>query len=120
MSTRLITTLRWVARIGGLLVLLTVIVLAIGEGFPNPFTYAFTSSELLLTIALLTMLAGILVAWKWESIGGALLLVGYITATITEMPHRNFQLFSFFGYFLLLGLLNVGVWWSRRHTHATA
>ena len=63
-----LTVARWTARVVGLLVLLTIAALAIGEGGPNPFHLSLR--ENLLGLGLLTMMSGIVVGWKWEGTGG--------------------------------------------------
>jgi hypothetical protein len=119
MSPRFISSLRWFARIVGLLVISIVATIAFGEGYPNPLT--LTSTEQLLSMSILIMLAGILLAWKWEGIGGTLLIVGYVTILTTESMHRHsLAVFTFFDYFLLLGILNLGVWWSTKHVRVRA
>jgi hypothetical protein len=110
----LVTTLRWASRIAGSFVVLIVLLFAIGEGFPNPFTLALL--EQLQLVSLLAMLVGILIAWRWEGIGGAMLVVGFVTFLAIESVHRHsLALFSFFDFFLLLGVLNIVVWWSAKH-----
>lgn len=69
------TVCRWTARIfGGVLVAL-VIVIAIGEGMPNPFTQPFNVQIGFLALAILLM--GILAGWRWELAGGLLATAGW-------------------------------------------
>ncbi len=111
----LITTLRWIARIAGLIVLLMVLAIAIGEGFPNPLTLKFGEQAMMLVM--LVMLAGIVLSWKWVGLGGAMLLMGYTTFLINESMHRHhLALFSFVDLFFLLGLIDLVVWWSAKHS----
>jgi len=57
-----------------LAILLLIAAFAIGEGVPNPL--AMSLRENLLSVALSTMIVGLVVAWRWERIGGALILGG--------------------------------------------
>jgi len=67
--------LRWAARIIGAFVVLLIVAFAIGEGVPNPLQQSIAVN--LSFLALLVMLAGIVVAWKREEIGGALIIAGF-------------------------------------------
>jgi hypothetical protein len=57
------------------LVLLRVAAFAVGEGVPNPLAQPLAVNLLLATM--LAMVVGLIVAWKWESIGGILILGGF-------------------------------------------
>jgi hypothetical protein len=120
MSPTIVTLLRWTARIGGSLVLLTSLVIAVSEGFPNPLTLTFR--EQIMSISLLAMLMGIPIAWKREGSGGTLLVAGYVTFLTIESVARHsivFISFSFFDYFLLLGLVNILVWYLMKRRSRT-
>lgn len=66
---------RWTARIlSGIFAALIVILLII-EG-ANPFSY--TSHELVLLLALLSVWIGFIVSWLWEGIGGIMITGGGI------------------------------------------
>jgi hypothetical protein len=110
--------LRWAARIAGLLVLSTVLIIAFGEGFPNPLT--LTALEQLQSLSILVMLVGIILAWKWEGLGGSLLLLGFFTESAIEGFRYTLTVISFFDYFLLLGLMNVSVWWASKRTQGSS
>jgi hypothetical protein len=68
--------IRWIARILGSALFLLVLAFIIGEGYPNPLK--LTASELISMIAFLMMLIGIPLAWKWEGLGGLIMLIGFI------------------------------------------
>ena len=66
---------RWTARIIGTLLVLIIVLIAIGEGMPNPFTQPISVQVGFLALALI--MVGILGAWRWELVGGILSLVGW-------------------------------------------
>jgi hypothetical protein len=74
-SKRSATLCRWTARILGVLLLSVVVLLAIGEGMPNPLTQPGRVQVGFLALALL--LVGILVGWRWELAGGLMSLAGW-------------------------------------------
>jgi hypothetical protein len=98
MNTKLLATIfRGVARdIGTVLVGLTLI-LAIGGGVPNLFTQPFLIQLGFLALAL--VLSGILLAWRWEFLGGILSLVGWVLFIFAERVSLRQSV-----YFILLGL----------------
>jgi hypothetical protein len=67
-----IVVIRWTARILGILCLGLFLLFLVGEGGFNPFH--LTMIELLMTLCLLIVLIGILVAWKKEGWGGAIMV----------------------------------------------
>lgn len=74
--SRIIPILRWTARIIGTLVVLLIAGLAIGEGIPNPLHQPAVVN--ILSVALITIIAGQVIAWKHEGIGGALIIAGFL------------------------------------------
>ena len=98
----LLLVLRWTARILGSVVLLLVAAFAVGEGVPNPLAQPLAVN--LLFIAIATMVIGLLVAWKWEVIGGTLILGGLGLFAIVNHGIR-FNLV--FGPILAVGLLHL-------------
>jgi hypothetical protein len=59
-----------------------VLLLATGEGPPNPFTQPLKVQIGFVALALI--LAGILLAWRWESRGGIMSLAGWILFVVAE------------------------------------
>ena len=119
MSTTLLATLfRWIARVIGIVLVGFVLLLAIGEGVPNPFSHPF-----LITIgffALTLVLLGILVAWRWEFPGGIMSLAGWVLFVVAETINWRHSFF-----FILLAvpsLLFLGSsflrWHHARHKSA--
>lgn len=69
------TLCRWTARILGTLLISVVVMIAIGEGMPNPFTQPVGVQVGFLALALL--LLGMIAGWRWELAGGLLSLAGW-------------------------------------------
>jgi len=67
------TVLRWIGRILGLLIIAFVLLMAIGQGFDPR---GLNGTELAMSLALLTSLVGMGLAWRWELVGGLLSLIG--------------------------------------------
>ncbi len=83
---------RWTARIIGTLLVLIIVLFAIGEGMPNPFTQPMTVQVGFLALAL--VMIGILGGWRWELAGGTLSLVGWSLFVIAVMhPPRGLNWF---------------------------
>jgi hypothetical protein len=110
----MVATLRWAARIIGTAVLVLIVALAIGEGGPNPLQVSLR--ENLLGSALLAMLIGQIVAWKWEGIGSLFILGGFtLFATVNHGVRLN-QSLVVVGAWLVTGLLYLVCWWRRPKT----
>jgi hypothetical protein len=80
-------TCRWTARVLGVVLLVLVITLAIGEGMPNPFTQPVGVQLGFLTLAIL--LAGMLAGWIWELAGGILALAGWLGFVVVAVSLRH-------------------------------
>jgi len=77
MNTKLLATVfRWIGRSMGLVLVGLTLLIAIGEGMPNPFTQPFVIQIGFLALAM--VLLGILLAWRWELPGAILSLAGWI------------------------------------------
>lgn len=99
-----IATMRYLAHLFNILLIFAVILLALGETFPNSFNLA--SREFLLTSSLLVILAGLFSAWKWEGIGGILIIVGFLVFIIINSIFSDYlKLGISFLLFPLTGLL---------------
>jgi len=96
----------WTAPILGTAILALVVAIAIGEGVPNPLTQPLGVN--LLTVAMLTIVIGLLAAWKWEGIGGLLILSGFAAFAIVN---HGIPLNVVFGPLLVTGLMYLGCWW---------
>ncbi len=69
------TILRWVARLLGVGAVLVFVILATGEGLPDPMVLGVDEKVLFSALAL--MLIGALAAWWWEVVGGLMIFCGY-------------------------------------------
>jgi hypothetical protein len=68
-TTRLLAAAcRWTARIIGTVLVLMIVLLAIGERMPNPFTQPISVQIGFFALAL--VMIGILGGWRWELAGG--------------------------------------------------
>lgn len=114
MSPRFIYFTRWVALLVGSGLFVLIVVLMITGAYPNPFTLHLRDQ--MLSFFLFMIFGGILLAWKWEGFGGALLIIGYAGMRAILSFGKPFTIFTFIDVFLLLGLMHLGVWWSGRRT----
>lgn len=98
--------LRWTARLLGTLLVLFVVVMMVGEGVPKPSI--LTGSERLMFAPLSAMLLGLILAWRWEGIGGALALSGYFLCGVLG-PRLTSSPFMAGG---AAGCLYLLAWWT--------
>jgi hypothetical protein len=100
---------RWTARIAGTLMALFFLAFFVGEGFPNIFRLSWRESLSVLLMS--AMMAGLLLAWKWEGLGGAVAV-----AAVVAMPligRRGIGTLLFLSP-AAIGLLHVVCWWRLR------
>ena len=84
MNNWLDVSVRWGARITGLLLVGLVALITVGEGGPPNIM----AQPLLVQVefaAMFTMLAGFLVGWRWEGVGGVTAVVGFLVFLASEM-----------------------------------
>ena len=98
---------RWTARIAGTLMALFFLAFFVGEGFPNIFLLPWRQSLSVLLMS--AMMAGLLLAWKWEGLGGAVAL-----AAVALMPLIGTRGIGLFLVPAAIGLLHIVCWWSLR------
>ena len=79
----------------------------VGEGFPNIFRLPWRES--LSVLAISAVVVGLLLAWIWEGLGGAVVL-----AAIVLMPLIGMRGIGLFLVAAVIGLLHVVCWWRLR------
>lgn len=100
---------RWTARTVGIPLFVLLVILTLGDGVSNPL--AASRRENLFCIVALTMLFGLLLAWKWEGVGGLLILGGL---ALFAAAHEPFLLNIVFTPWLVTGLLYLACWAGTR------
>jgi hypothetical protein len=95
-----VIVLRWTARILATALVFLVLAIAIGEGPPNPFNQSAKVQLEFLCMGI--MLAGLVIGWKWEGLGGVMALAGVVVFHIIE---GKLWINPFFGLFTLAGIL---------------
>jgi hypothetical protein len=101
--------IRWAARIIGLLLILFVATIYLGEGRELKFD-GLKQSESAMMVSLLGALAGLLVGWIWEGLGGLLTILGLFTFSIIGYYTEGNILFNIW----ILGIpaiLFIIYWW---------
>jgi hypothetical protein len=101
---------RWTAAAIGIPLFCLLVVLAFGDGVPNPLTASL--QENVLGIVVLTTLAGLLLAWKREGVGGLLILAGLLLFAIAD---NRSLLGIVVAPWLVTGALCLLCWWNRRN-----
>ncbi|MGA3020110.1 MAG: hypothetical protein ABSF62_23575 [Bryobacteraceae bacterium] len=75
-SWRVAVAGRWTARIAGTLLFLLFLAFFFGEGPPH--LSSLTSTERLQFLCMAALFLGLVIAWKWEGLGGLLTVAGFI------------------------------------------
>ncbi|MGD0694078.1 MAG: hypothetical protein ABSB82_04425 [Terriglobia bacterium] len=102
-----IEILRWTARILGTLLVLLFLVFLVGEGPPRPST--LTTPEKLMFVGTGIMLLGLILAWRWPGLGGAMALLGYLFfGTVAGVRSAVMSPFAVGG---VSGMLHLAGWW---------
>jgi len=104
---------RWTARIIGVLMVVSTLMIAIGEGMPNPFTQPMIVQVGFLALAL--MIVGILAGWRWELSGGIMSLAGWGLLAIPVIKHSSRGMNPFFVVLAMPGILYVASALLRRY-----
>lgn len=99
---------RWTARTISLPPFVLVIVLTLGDGVLNPLA-ASLRENLFGTVAL-TLLVGLVLAWKWEGAGGLLILAGLALFAVAD---HGTLLSIVFAPWPVTGLLHLVCWAGR-------
>ncbi len=102
----ILIALRATARFLGSVLFLMIIMFAVGEGIPNPFALGF--SETITFFSFVIMLAGLIIAWKLEGIGGLIVLGGYLMFAVVNPGSVSMNVVFIFP---LTGILFIAYWW---------
>ena len=102
---------RWTARILGILLVVLMLAIAIGEGVPNPFTQPLAVQVGFLALALIV--TGIIAGWRWEFFGGILSTAGWFLFVGSVVGVKRLNLFI--SLLALPGILYLLSALSRRH-----
>jgi hypothetical protein len=104
-----INAVRWFARLFGALIFILLTVFALAQGGPpNPWGQEWKVN--IMTHLLLAVWLGVLLGWKWEWLGGALVVAGIIGFCLVEGKLPN-------GALLILmapGVAYLAAWIMRR------
>jgi hypothetical protein len=100
---------RWTARVAGTLMALFFLAFFVGEGFPPIFRLPWRESLSVLLMS--AMMAGLLLAWKWEGLGGVLALAAVGLMPLIGMRGIGTLLFLLPA---AIGLLHMVCWWALR------
>lgn len=115
---KLITVLRWVTRILGMLTVLLFAVFFIGEAdFSQPIN--LTTGEIFLMLCIpVALIAGIIIAWKKEILGGIIIVISVFAFNIISMILEGFTFELEMGLFLFIGLLYIICGIADRRLHS--
>ena len=97
------TVCRWIARIVSAFAIVVIVIIAIGEGMPNPLTQSAIAQVGFIGLALIVV--GFLAGWRWELTGGILSLVGI--CLIYEPTRMNGKITWFFAVMAVPGVLYI-------------
>lgn len=100
---------RWIALIFGTLMVLFFLAFFFGEGPPH--LSALTAADKLQFTALGVLLLGLIVACKWEGVGGLLALAGFVTFITINSSHLKLSLFDFPA---VIAVVHIACWWRLR------
>ncbi len=109
LNNKFFLTLRWIARVLGSLVVLFLILVALGYaieegagGLPGIQTSA----------AIIIWIIGVALSWRWEGIGGAIILLNTVIFFI--LVPNVFSSLNPYHPFLVVGILFLICWWKAR------
>jgi hypothetical protein len=100
---------RWTALIFGTLMVLFFLAFFFGEGPPH-FS-RLTVSEDLHFVAMGALFLGLVVAWKWEGVGGLLALAGFVAFVV--LSHGSLKLWAL-DLPAAIAVLHIACWWRLR------
>lgn len=113
-STRSVIIIRWLARIIGTLSIALFLFLFVAESVEKG-RIAIDSDRIPMTAFMFLAFIGLIIAWKWEGLGGAMALGGLIAFNIlapaSVAKGGNFVITGLYG---LPALLFIFCWWQTR------
>ena len=112
-STRSVIIIRWLARIIGTLSVAVVLFLMVAESVEKG-RIAIDSDRIPMTAFGFLAFIGLIIAWKWEGLGGAMALGGLIAFNILAPAGAKGGLFVVTGLYGLPALLFIFCWWQTR------
>ncbi|MCB0618661.1 MAG: hypothetical protein KDC43_03175 [Saprospiraceae bacterium] len=108
----LLPALKWIARLIGLLFVLLLVANMLSSGLPELLKFSWT--ETLELVGLLLMITGIFQEYRWELVGGLLMIAGYLVFAVAEGQVLVGLVFPFI---FVAGALHVLVWIWKRNSH---
>jgi sorbitol-specific phosphotransferase system component IIBC len=113
-STRSVIIIRWLARIIGTLSIAIFLFLFVAE-IVEKGRIDVESDRIIMTVFMFLAFIGLIIAWKWEGLGGAMALGGLIAFNILA-PASPFKggLLVVTGLYGLPALLFVFCWWQTK------
>ena len=116
-STRSTSIIRWVARIIGTLSVAVFLFFFVADCVEKG-RILIESDRLLMIVFMFLTFVGLIVAWKWEGIGGTMALIGLIAFNILSPASvTRAALYFMTGLYGLPALLFVLCWWQTRKQH---
>jgi len=96
--------LRWIARVWAALMTALIMFIFIGDALADGIGPIFnlTVREILMMVAFLTVFVGLILAWKWERLGGWLIVGGMVAFYIIDFVSSG--TFPRGGTFLMIAL----------------
>ncbi|MGA2143698.1 MAG: hypothetical protein ABSH49_01805 [Bryobacteraceae bacterium] len=113
-SWRIAVMGRWTARILGTLIVLLFLALLVGEGMPA--VSQLTASEKLSFLGMAGLTVGLLLAWKWEGLGGMVSVAGF--ALLVAIGREHLRMWAFW-LPALVAIVHI-LCWERLRTDAPA
>jgi hypothetical protein len=112
-SDLFLNSLRWFARFWGLAFAALILALSLGEGF-NPGK--LSKKELVLAALFAVAWLGLLLGWKWEGLGGTMVVVGIAGFCAVHFAVTGYGRFPGWAFLLVSvpGLLYLWSWFCGR------
>ena len=103
----------WVVKAAGMVLLLLVVVIAVGEGLPNPLK--LTTVELVQMTNFVAALSGLVLALRWQGLGGLVTVAGiFLFSTVETIEHQKLFAGAWFFVIASIGIANLVCWSLKR------